>query len=62
MFQTFSNAALTKAPFPDLAGAGSQFWGYVIHPFDLPWFHVPWRPAKLHQRWPGQNAPPLLAA
>jgi|GEM_PF-2821220 hypothetical protein len=40
MFQTFSNAALTKAPFPDLAGAGSQFWGYVIHPFDLPWFHV----------------------
>lgn len=40
MFQTFANAELTKAPLPDFAGAGSQFWGYVIHPMELPWFHV----------------------
>lgn len=40
MFQTFANAELTKPPLPEIAGGESKFWGYVIHPLELPWFHV----------------------
>ena len=40
MFQTLAVAALTGPLFSDPAGVGTLSWSYVVHPFDLPWFHV----------------------